>query len=478
MAETLRIPHRTLGSKIDWRTWKRYLNLGLIANAAVWGTALTYLQFAPKTYTSDWIVTLPPSGEQAAISLPGVGTSTSFTPAFGADSYDMRASYQYIVNSPPVLGAAAASLNMSGKEFGNPRMTLIQNTTLMRFECEGDTPEEAQLKSLALHKALETRLNELRSQEAAQKEASLQSALASSQNKLINAQQRLSEYKTRSNFSSAQQVVGVLSSIEQLRKERAQMLAQQQHSEARLQQLMADASNSNLPPQQVADALKLQSDLQFQQILSNYAQAKATLVELGAKLTPDNPSIVNAQNRLDVNQAALLAQSQSILGKSVDLGYVSQLGLNNAVSSNSARQQLFQQIVAVQADRQGLQAQAQETSRQMDLLEDRLRTLVQQQTVADNLMRDVQIAEAIFTSTLARSDIRNSNVFGSYPLIQVLKEPGLPGSPSDPKTLHVLLGATLGSLFLTAGILSLWLRQRMLQSPNRAEAKRRRYVLS
>jgi uncharacterized protein involved in exopolysaccharide biosynthesis len=470
MAETLRIPHRASESRIDWRIWKRYLYLGLIANVLLWGTALIYLQLAPKKYTSDWMVTLPPSGEQTNISFPAAGAS-SVTPSVEGSSYDLRSNYQYIASSISVLKAAAASLNMNVSDFGSPRITSLKNTTLMRIECEGNSPEEAQLKSIALHKALEARLSELRTQEAAQREASLQSSLASSQKRLKDAQQSLSNYKTRSGFSSGQQITELVSSIEQMRRQRAQLLTQQQQSEARLSQLLADSSNSQQSAQQASDALRLQSDSQFQQILSNYTQSKAALVDLSSKYTPYNPTVVNTKERLGANQVALLARSQSLLGKSVSLGYIKQLSLNNTGASGSPRQQLFQQIVAAQADKQGLQAQTEETSQQMAVLEGRLKTLVQQQTTLDNLQRDVQMAEAIFASTLARLDVRNSNVFGSFPLVQLIKEP-MPGSLTKPNTLFVLVGTTLGSIFLTAGILSIQFRNRKVQSRRRVESAR------
>jgi uncharacterized protein involved in exopolysaccharide biosynthesis len=77
----------------------------------------------------------------------------------------------------------------------------------------------------------------------------------------------------------------------------------------------------------------------------------------------------------------------------------------------------------------------------------------------DALKRDLQIAEAVFSSTLARLDIGRSNASGSYPLLQLLAEPSLPEAPSSPPPQLVLLGATLGSLFLTMGLVLLWRRQ-------------------
>lgn len=51
-----------------------------------------------------------------------------------------------------------------------------------------------------------------------------------------------------------------------------------------------------------------------------------------------------------------------------------------------------------------------------------------------------------------------SNIFASYPRIQLLTPPALPEEPSSPKTLLALLGAGMSSVFFTAGFILLWMR--------------------
>ena len=58
---------------------------------------------------------------------------------------------------------------------------------------------------------------------------------------------------------------------------------------------------------------------------------------------------------------------------------------------------------------------------------------------------------------MGKLDIGKSNPFGSYPLIQPLAEPSL---SEPPIRLFVLIGSALGSLFVTAGVVSLWLHER------------------
>jgi uncharacterized protein involved in exopolysaccharide biosynthesis len=271
------------------------------------------------------------------------------------------------------------------------------------------------------------------------------------------AQKRLSDYKAISGLNSSDQLKALSDNIEALRKQKAEIVAQQQQSNARLQQL---AANLNLSEQDAAKAFVLQTDQVFQQNLKNYSEASANLVTLSARFLPDHPTLVTEQNKRDAAARALLNRSESLLGQPVSQKLLQQLNLNN--SNGSARENLFQSLVDAQAENRGLQSQAKETEQQISQLENRLRALSQKETTLEALRRELQVAEAVFSSTLANLDIIRSNAFGSYPLLQIVAEPNLPRSPSSPKKLFILLGATAGSLFVSAGILAFWLRQRRM----------------
>jgi len=90
-----------------------------------------------------------------------------------------------------------------------------------------DNPELAQNKAFALYQALQARLNLLRAQEIIQRDAGFQSGLLL-RNKLDIAQKRLNNYKAVSSLNSNDQLKALSDGIEQLRKERAEIVAQQQ----------------------------------------------------------------------------------------------------------------------------------------------------------------------------------------------------------------------------------------------------------
>ncbi|HEY9778724.1 MAG TPA: hypothetical protein V6D09_01055, partial [Leptolyngbyaceae cyanobacterium] len=303
---------------------------------------------------------------------------------------------------------------------------------------------------------LEARLDKLRSQELIRRDASSKTALNSSQKKVEIAQNRLSNYKALSGLDSGEQLRDLSINIEQLRRQQAEILAQQQQASTRLKQLSA---NLNLSAQQAADAFVLQTDQIFQQNLKDYSESSAALDVLSSKFLPNYPQVVAQRAARDAAQAALLKRSQSLLGRQVDQAILQQLNLSNS-NSGSPRERLFQELITVQADQKGLQVQAQTLARQIAKLEDRHKKLAQQESTLDALSRDRQVAETVFSSTLTKTDLDKSNVFGSYPLLQIVTEPTLAEIPTWPNKGFVLIGTALCSFLVDAGIVLMWLNQR------------------
>lgn len=452
---------------VRWR-WIRYLGLGLAANVCIWGFAIFYLKVTKPTYISEWALILPGSGTGVSVNIPEIGqASSSSSSAFGSASSDPRANYNFVLTSEPVLAAAAASMKMPVKKFGKPRIKVIDNTTIMHLEVSGSSPKEAQQKSLALYKAFTQQLNLLRAEAVASRDAGTQKTLLSAKSKLEAAQSRLSQYKARSGLGFVDQIKDLSVNIEQLRKQRAEALAQQQQATNRLQQL---STNLGLSAQQAADAFTLQSDQVFQQNLKEYSESSATLTVFLSKWGPNHPEVVKQRVRQEATQAALLARSSSILNRTVDLQTLKRLNLSDT-ASGAGRANLFQQLIAVEVERQGVIGQSQVLNQQIHLLEKRLQTLAEKESRLENLQRDVEITQAIFASTVAKLDLGKADIFVDYPLVQFLVKPTLPEAASAPKKSFVLAGAFLGSLLVTTGLILLWWRQRLSHEIARSISK-------
>ncbi|MCP9773221.1 hypothetical protein KBY66_11360 [Synechococcus sp. Tobar12-5m-g] len=434
----------------------RYFLLMLFANGFIWTSAILYLFVTKPIYTSKWALILPSTSSATNLNLPEIGQATSSSGAgISGSTYDTRANYEYIFMSDQVISEASRLSNVDPAKFGKPKIKLIDNTTMMQFEITGRSPEEAQQKSIALYRSAQKRLNELREKEMREREIPAESILMSVQNKLQEAQQKVTNFKFSSGLSSSDQVRDLSGNIEQLRRQRAEVLANEQSAARRLAQL---SLSLGLSSSQAADAFQLQVDQVFQQHLKDYSEATSSLRLLTGKFGPRNPRVIRESNKQNSALKNLLQRSKQILGKDLPLLAISKLALST-VASNSGRDSLLQNLVNVQADQRALDGQAIALETQIKSLEKRLRGIAKPLSTLEALLRNEQIAQAVFASTLAKLDLGQGDLFSAYPLIQMAVEPTLPTKPSAPKTSFVLAGAVAGSIFSSLGLWILWIRK-------------------
>lgn len=437
------------------RGWQGYVLLGVMLNATIWSLTLFYLKMAHPTYTSEWSLILPGSAPGVSIDLPNIGqASSSSNSPFGGPSLDPRANYEYIATSKTVLTKAAATLNMTIEQFGEPRIKLLDNTSIIQFQMKGKSPAEAQQKSRALDQAITHQIQLLRIEELARRDEGIQSTLRAAKIKLQQAQQRLSDYKVASGLSFSGQVDNLSTNLEQLRRQRSEILAQQRQTVTRLQEL---TNSLRISPQQAADAFILQADQLFQQNLKDYSESSAALTVFMSKWGLNHPEVIKERARQQAAQAALLQRGSALLGRQLGQPALENLQLNMN-DAGSGRASLFHDLIAVQAEAQGLTSGVYTLEQQVTQLESRLNGLAQRQSVLENLQRDEQTAEAVFASTLAKIDLGKSDIFTAYPLMQKVDEPSLPEEPSSPSTPLILAGAILGTCFSNAGLILLWWR--------------------
>ncbi len=434
------------------KRWLIYVALGLLLNISFWTLALLYIKSAPRSYRSVMAINLPGSTSQTRIDVPGVGGAFVENISPYASSQDPRENFKVIAESGEVSILASQKIKMSIDEFGSPRIKLIDGTTIMQLEFSGSTPKEAQLKAKAFYDAFEERLNQLRIQESTKREKSFIETTLSSQEKLELAQKRLSDYRAQSGLSSEEQIKELSTNIESLRKSRAELLTEYRKTNARFDQLTNDSS---LSAREAAEAFTLQADAMFQQILKGFNDVSAGLVLLESRFTSDNPKVIQERVKQQEISEALLGRAQLLLGRSVSKGYIDKLNLNG-LNDASAREALLRELVTTQVNQRGVVSQIREMDNQIAQLEARLKRLTQLQANVDALKRNVQIAEAVFSSTLAKLDVDRSNTYDSYPLMQIISNPSLPEAPSSPKPKLILGGTVLSSLLLTSGLFARW----------------------
>ncbi|MEM7018790.1 MAG: hypothetical protein AAF512_15795, partial [Pseudomonadota bacterium] len=406
----------THGSK---NRWLRYLILYMIVIGPLWAMTITYINLAPVVYTSKWSLVLPGSGAGANININSIGqVATMSNSAYGSATLSPKVNYKAIVKSSAVIDAAANKIQMTRANFGVPRVELIAQTTLLLFSIKGSSPEQAQEKSWALYEAFQEKLNQLRRDEIQQRERGFRNVLYGFEENLNTSRQKLLSHQVNTGIVSPEQFTQLALNVETLRKELADAKVQESQSSARAEQLSAYLSFS---PEQASDALTLDSDPLFRRHLQNYADAEAALAIYSNKWGPNHPKVIKETSRQKSAFASMRKRSSSILSKQDD-NLLRRMILNGGDRRGILLSNLLEAYVSQRGDTErvmALKAQIQEFEH-----------VISQETEAvaklDDLQRNHQIAEAVFTSAIARIDTGKSDLYASYPLLQMLEEPSLP----------------------------------------------------
>lgn len=456
MSELPQISHSTSRPAGGPARGLRYLALGVAANALFWGIAFLMMKETPRVFTSQWSVIFLGGATKANVNIPDIGTASARAESPFNKDQDVKASYKIIATTDAVLKSAAAKLGMTSGQFGTPRVTVVEGTALMNFEINGSTSEEAQKKAYALHEAFQERLNQLRLRQAAEQEAGFENSLSVARRKLETSQLRLSDYKVRSGLASQGQVNELAKNIEELRRLKAEITAQQREAKTRADRLSNDLRVNS---QQASDAFALRVDPLFQQYIREYSESTTNLTAVASKFGPNHPIVVREAARQAAAQAGMQNRAQTVLRRPLDERTMAQLNVGAGTQGGTAREELYKNIVTVNLDQQGLDARAREIDRQMALFEERLKLLSQRSSTLEALNRDMQIAEAVFSSTLAGLDASKADIFGAYPPIQMVAEPNLPGGATVPQKQTMVLGALIASILVSTGLFMFWFRK-------------------
>ena len=435
---------------------KKFLTRGLLLNGAVWLLALSYLKLTPPSYTSQWGVKILEIDAGVEVVLPDGGKAVSaaggWTPPTGQDP---RNDYVYVATSPDLLAEAAALANLTVEEYQTPKIDVDEENGIIAFQIDGDTPEEAKTKAQGFHQTMTRQIEELRRTELARQEKETQATLAEAKAKLDNAQAKLSQYRAKSGISTDEQIKNLTENIENLRRQKAELSAQQEGLGNSYSQLSRDVKNLSNPG--TGDAYKLAGDAVYQEYRTRYAQAQSALTNLGDRFTSSHPIISNKRTELNSIGRAMSGRASKVLGRSVSLSTLTRIDSLTLDPQNIlAREGLQQNLVNNRAEWQRLKAQNRELLVQIETLEARLRNMSQEQFQVDSLQRDLQVAETVFAATLAKLDLGQENIYSIYPPLQLITQPNLPDTPSNPNPSSVFMGALAGSFLITTGLGLLW----------------------
>lgn len=431
--------------------WQYWLIGWAVLNVSVWGLTLLHFKLKPPIYTSKWSVILP-GNAKVKLNLPDVGQA-DFGINNSVEDFDPRNNISYIATSSSILSKAAETIDVSLSDFGVPEIELVDNSSIISFSIEGNTPTEAQSKAIAIHQSMLEQIEFLKVSKATEEAEEFRSERQAEQNKLQQLQQRLNKRRIDSDLISPEQVDNLAEQLEDLRQQKNQVERELQETNNSIE-ILSDVLK--LSPQQAVNAASLQSDRLFQQYLQEYSQLSENFIDLQSRFTSDAPIIQNEQEKLQEAETALLNRGKLVLGKPVERATLEKLKSKSSDGSRDRgedEESMMRKLAATWTTRQNLTVRKQLLDNQIQELNSRLKYLAREQLPLKNLQREAEFAEAILTSKIAESDIKNDTPI--FPTMQLLSEPELPDKASNSDIKPLLLANMVFTVISLAGLILL-----------------------
>lgn len=436
--------------------YRRYLVALAVPLAVIWGLTIAYLMFAPDRYDSRMTLILPGTGVGGSLNLESIGQATSTTAsAFSSPSLSPTENYKRLLTSDVVLRDAALRVGEDEGEFPAPSIKLIDQTNLIEVQIPARDPAQARARMEALQTAFLQALDSLRIDEAARREDADATRIADLERKVDDAQKALLAFQAESGLVSLDQFAGRVTALDQLKENERDRRVQLAESGATAGRM---ASTLDISLGQARMAMRLKADPEFRELLSRYAETVGEHTERGATLGDAHEAMEELNEERRALRAAMAARGARVAGTNP-----SSITAFADLAVSDTRERLFATLTERDAGRAGHGAALTELRRQIAQQSSNSQEQVEQASRLADLLRDLRVAEAVFSSALARLDTNKSDPFASYPLVQTLEAPSLPRERSSPSPVIAFAGATGASLFTLFGFLLLWLRQPIIR---------------
>lgn len=432
--------------------YRRYALAMLPSLALVWIVTGAYLAFAPTRYESKMTLILPGSGVGGTMNVESIGQASAVTSsAFASASLSPTENYKRLLVTDGNLRTAARLAGEAEDGFPQPTIKLTDQTNVIDISLTGPSPQIAQRRAMALRNAFLANLEGLRRDEAAARETADRGRINALEDKVRAAQRRLLAFQASTGLVSLDQFSQRIAAIDALqdRQQAARVTVEQQQAQN------GDLTRAlGISTASARSALVLKADPLFQSLLERYAASMTQGTERGATLGDRHLAMVEARAASDSLRGALVARGRQLTGlpANVLLSFAD-------LSVADGRARMFETLVIGSSEEAGARAALAQLGGEIATQSGRSRKLVEQAAILADLVRDQRVAEAVFSSALARLDTNKADPFASYPLVQTLEAPSLPRTRSSPSTLLAIAGAVAASFLLLIGFGLTWLRQ-------------------
>lgn len=442
------------GSLGDLGRFPRYLASFILGATLIWAPISGYLKTAPLSFKSHTSLILPGSGASASMNLNGIGQASSYAnSAFASNAVSPTETYKRLLAADRILEAAASSLDLDRRSFGKPRVNLVDQTGLIHVEMAGGSPEDARRRGEALLTAFFTELDALRADEQDTREGSGLAAIADYRRSVAATRTEIEALQRDSGLWSADDYDALADSTREL-ESRVQDLAAELSDAA--EGVAALEATLGIPAAAAAATLKLYADAEFVSLTEELGLQAATLAEARSRFGEAHPKVRQARQSHEAGITAARARAAAVTG--LAMGALSTLDL----APDGARAELLAQLVRLDAARAGTKRQYETRQARYEAEAVELRRLAPKAARLEDLQRDFSVAEAVFASAIARSQSTKSDVYASYPLVQVLENPSLPENPSSPNRKLAIAAGAAATFMLIISLILGWVRSALI----------------
>lgn len=455
LASTLGQGRKGLLAMLDRARRNRYLFAAVTGNLAIWSMTALTVTVMPKTYQIEWSMIVPSSDPDARSDMANVGQAYANNRSnYDSKSLDPRVNYRAVLTSKTVLEAAAKKVELKVEQFGVPKIKLVDQSSIMELVTNGSSPEQAEAKALALYSAFEQRVDALRVDEGNARERGIEASIKTSRDKLDAAQSTLVEFKVASQVVSTRQLEDAVGRIGALQGKQLELSAQVSRYAGQIARL---ATSLHMSSEDAGRIIVLQADAEFAALLNKNAAGASELAEYSSRWDTGHTKVSSALGRQQGTSQAMERRAKQLLGVELSSQKLRDLAL---VGGERGQEPLIRELVAINAQHAAAQAELRSVSAEYESARKLLDSLARKSSQLDDLERRLKFSEAVFNSALVKTDVGRSNIFSSYPLIQLLEGPRTPQRSDKRPVLMALVGAMACSILLSVALTLAWLRKK------------------
>lgn len=449
---------------MNWSIFAQYLYDGVLEIKYVLLALLVaivtflglYLALEKPHYKTSWVMLLPGTERASTISIDNIGEArSSGGNAYGSVSISPKNTYKEIALSDAVINNAAKEYGVKASAFTKPRITLIDQTPAMKFTFVGESQEELAFRAKLYNDTFHATLDELRNNEIERNFNGIEINLDEAKKRLSQAREAIVEYQIKSSYVSDEQFKRWSDDTEQLRSDHTATQVELASLNA-----MLDASlyQLGLTPEQAQALLTRQANPTVTTTLKTLSQKLAEQANVHSQYAAGNP----VRKKLDREVSQLTSQVRQLLNGVPNLDNVETPQLYGLLSVSNIES--IKKVNALLAKQSALMAQSEALQNSRNRYLTRVKSHIQVAATLADLQRVHQIAEAIFSSALAKLDTSRLDIYATYPLTQLLTQPGATIKRDRLQTKLVIVASILIYGMLALALSLIQVRKRVIDN--------------